>query len=104
MSTARYPENWKEIATAVKEASGWCCTKCGRVCLRPGEKPENWTLSQRKAYTLQVHHWNRDPSDNRWENLVSLCSSCHLDYHRFGQGNISPGQLSLFSEEQLARN
>ncbi|WP_339382425.1 hypothetical protein [Nostoc flagelliforme] len=53
-----YPDNWKEIATALKADCDWRCTKCGKVCLRPGEKPPDWTKSQRKAYTLQVHHWN----------------------------------------------
>jgi hypothetical protein len=97
MSSARhrYPKNWSELARAIKESANWRCQKCGRVCLRPGEQTPNWTKSQRKAYTLQVHHWNRDPSDNRIENLAPLCTGCHLSYHRFGQGNISPGQLSL---------
>ncbi len=34
-----YPKHWKELAKTIKEKSGWCCQKCGRVCLRPGEKP-----------------------------------------------------------------
>ncbi|BAY41818.1 hypothetical protein NIES2111_62140 (plasmid) [Nostoc sp. NIES-2111] len=101
MSQGVYPENWKEIATALKAASNWRCAKCGRVCLRPGEKPDNLTFSERKAHTLQVHHWNRDPSDNRLENLVCLCSGCHLSYHRFGRSNVSPGQLSLFGESKV---
>ncbi len=101
MSQGRYSQDWKQIATTVKNASDWRCTKCGKVCLRPGEKPEGSTLSQRRVYTLQVHHWNADPSDNRLENLACLCSACHLYYHRFGRGNISPGQLSLFSDECL---
>ncbi|MBW4617690.1 MAG: HNH endonuclease [Desmonostoc vinosum HA7617-LM4] len=98
MSQSRYSDNWKQLATAIKAAADWRCSKCGKVCLRPGEKPSNLTYSQRRAYNLQVHHWNRDPSDNRVENLICLCSSCHLDYHRFGRGNVSPGQLSLFEK------
>ncbi|MBD2504693.1 HNH endonuclease [Anabaena azotica] len=101
MGQGRYSDNWKQIATALKAASNWRCTKCGRACLRPGEKPTELTFSERKAYTLQVHHWNRDPSDNRVENLVCLCSGCHLSYHRFGRGNVSPGQLSLFEEQKV---
>ncbi|BBD70503.1 HNH endonuclease (plasmid) [Nostoc sp. UHCC 0926] len=96
MSTSRYPQNWKEIATSIKESFDWRCTRCNRVCLRPGQKPPELTLSQRRVYTLQVHHFNFDPSDNRLENLAPLCSGCHLYYHRFRRGNISPGQLSLF--------
>jgi hypothetical protein len=51
--------------------------------------------SQRQKISLQVHHWNRDPSDNHWTNLGCLCSSCHLIYHQHRRGNITPGQLSL---------
>jgi hypothetical protein len=96
----RYPKHWKELAKSIKENSGWRCQKCDsygalryRVCLRPGEKPNT---TKPRAYDLQVHHWNRDPSDNRPENLVALCPKCHLSYHRGGKGNISLGQLSLF--------
>ncbi|MBL1211698.1 MAG: HNH endonuclease, partial [Geminocystis sp. GBBB08] len=32
---------------------------------------------------------------NRPENLVALCNSCHLEYHRGGKSNISLDQLSL---------
>lgn len=89
----RYPDNWKELAFAVKEAANWQCQKCGRLCLKPKETlPEHL---KRRAYTLQVHHWNCDPADNRLENLVALCSSCHLTCHRRGRGNVSPGQSSL---------
>lgn len=89
----QYPKNWGELTISIKQQSNWTCYKCGRSCLRPGEKSNN---IKPRSYNLQVHHWNRDPSDNRPENLVSLCAPCHLDYHRGGKSNISPGQLSLF--------
>jgi hypothetical protein len=89
-----YPKHWKELAKNIKEKADWRCQKCGRVCLRPGEKPND--IINPRAYNLQVHHWNRDPSDNRLENLICLCSGCHLNYHRGGKGNVSVGQLSLF--------
>jgi predicted HNH restriction endonuclease len=95
MSNSRYPYNWKEIANAVKESVDWRCQKCDKLCLKPGEKTSHLTKSQRRAYTLQVHHWNFNPADNRRGNLAPLCSGCHLYYHRFGRGNISPGQLEL---------
>jgi hypothetical protein len=89
-----YPENWSELAMSVKLEAGWCCQKCGLKCIAPGKaSPPD---SKRRAYTLQVHHWNRDPGDNRRENLVALCSGCHLFYHQGGKSNVSPGQLSLW--------
>ncbi|NJN10801.1 MAG: HNH endonuclease [Richelia sp. RM1_1_1] len=69
-----YPDNWSEIATSVKLEARWCCQRCGLKCVAPGEDTSKLTLSQRRVYTLQVHHWNRDPRDNRKENLVALCS------------------------------
>ena len=83
-----YPKHWKELAKAIKEKANWCCQKCYRS-LPPDKNP------QRRTH-LQVHHWNRDPSDNRPENLAPLCPKCHLSYHRGGKGNVSLGQLSLF--------
>ncbi|MEH1770420.1 HNH endonuclease [Nostoc sp.] len=75
MSRTRYSPDWKQIATAVKNSSDWRCSRCERSCLRPGEKPPELTLSQRRVYNLQVHHYNFDPSDNRLENLAPLCSA-----------------------------
>jgi 5-methylcytosine-specific restriction endonuclease McrA len=91
-----YPDNWSEIATSIKQEAGWCCQKCGLKCVVPGEDTSKLSLSKLRTYNLQVHHWNRNPADNRKDNLVALCSSCHLHYHRGGKSNISPGQLSLW--------
>lgn len=30
-STGDYPENWPEIARAVKDEAGWCCVRCGHL-------------------------------------------------------------------------
>jgi hypothetical protein len=48
-----------------------------------------------------VHHRNRIPEDNRPENLIALCTACHLSYHNRGQSNVSPGQLSLFPDDGI---
>lgn len=29
------------------------------------------------AIAVEVHHVNGDPGDNRLENLLGVCSSCH---------------------------
>jgi hypothetical protein len=90
-----YPENWTEISNKVKVAANYQCERCGRYGLPPGKRYVKIDRSQRQKISLQVHHWNRDPSDNHWTNLGCLCSYCHLTYHQQRRGNISPGQLSL---------
>ncbi|MFL9458606.1 MULTISPECIES: HNH endonuclease [Nostocales] len=92
----RYPQNWNEIAQAIKEKSGWRCTKCGLQCLRPSDDASQLSRSEKAARMLTVHHQNYIPEDNRLENLRALCSACHLAYHTRRRSNVSPGQLSLF--------
>jgi hypothetical protein len=93
----RYPSNWSDIALSVKEKAAWRCRHCHRQCLRPGEKSKDITRSEWTKATLCVHHANFIPEDNRLENLIPLCTPCHLAMHSGCRGNISPGQLSLFS-------
>ena len=74
MNQALYPKNWKEIATAIKDAAGWKCEECGKQCRRPGEP----FVTHRN--TLTVAHLNHIPADVRPENLKALCAPCHLRY------------------------
>ncbi|MCT7996545.1 HNH endonuclease [Laspinema olomoucense] len=92
---SRYPKDWQQIALTIKEKAGWRCSKCNRQCLRPGDSTKHLTKSERAKLTLTVHHHNRMPEDNRLENLIALCTSCHLSYHNRQQSNIPPGQLSF---------
>ncbi|NER31122.1 MAG: HNH endonuclease [Symploca sp. SIO1C4] len=96
MERWRYPDNWEEIALEVKNAARWCCRRCGKQCLQPGESKEGLTPSDRARLTLTVHHANYLPEDNRLENLVPLCAPCHLLAHAGKKKNASPGQLSLW--------
>jgi hypothetical protein len=61
-----YPPDWKAIATAVKEAAGWRCIRCGAAHVN------------RAGHTLTVHHADLNPGNNRWWNLLALCCPCHL--------------------------
>ncbi|MEG4286362.1 HNH endonuclease [Microcoleus sp. A006_D1] len=96
----RYPDNWQSIALLVKESALWRCTKCNQQCLPSGTK-SGLTKSERLKVTLTVHHRNRIPEDNRLENLVALCTACHLSYHNRRESNVSPGQLSLFADDAM---
>ena len=71
---SKYPDDWKAIATAVKEAAGWKCEPCGKQCYFPNES----VTDTRRVLT--VAHINHVESDCRPENLVAACSVCHLRY------------------------
>lgn len=74
MERERYPDNWQEIAYAVKEADSWRCQKCGKQCRKPGEPFDT------HKRTLTVSHLNHTPEDVRIENLMAMCAPCHLKY------------------------
>ena len=97
MDRSRYPDNWEQIAYKIKSKSGWKCQECKFQCLKPNEDRSKLTKSERTKLTLTVHHRNYKPEDNNENNLVALCSACHLYYHRRKKGSESIGQLSLFN-------
>lgn len=101
MSKSRYPKNWKKLATTIKESAGWRCQKCCRQRIWPGDDISGLSKSERGSRTLVVHHWNYTPEDSRPENLIALCTGCYLSFHNRGQGNVAPGQLSLFGAPEL---
>ncbi len=93
----RYPKDWNAIAHSVKSAADWKCQHCGKVCLRPGEKPKTTKRSEWTHMVLTVHHADFTPENNNQENLIPLCAPCHLALHaRTKRSNTSPGQLSLW--------
>lgn len=72
MERNRYPEDWQQIATAVKEEADWKCEECGKQCRRPGEPFDT------HRRTLTVHHKDHIPENCERSNLVALCAPCHL--------------------------
>ena len=83
-STSEYPNNWTEIAKAVKEAAGWKCVRCGKP-----HDPEN-------GYTLTVHHLDIDPSNCAWWNIPALCQRCHLSI----QGRVVMERFYMFEHSE----
>lgn len=61
-----YPDNWRDIAHAVKEEAGWCCVRCGH--------PHDPSAGR----TLTIHHADMNPGNSVWWNLLPLCQACHL--------------------------
>lgn len=68
MERHRYPDNWDEIATQVKEEAGWKCEECGKQCRRLGEPFDT------HRRTLTVHHRDHTPENCERSNLVALCA------------------------------
>jgi hypothetical protein len=65
-STGAYPDNWTEIAIAVKDAAGWQCVRCGH--------PHDIA----SGHMLTVHHLDLNPANCAWWNTPALCQRCHL--------------------------
>jgi len=72
-----YPDNWTEIALAMKNWAGWKCEACGHK-----HDPE-------AGYCLTVHHLNGVKMDCDWRNLLVCCQRCHLHI----QSRYVPGQF-----------
>jgi 5-methylcytosine-specific restriction endonuclease McrA len=92
--TLEYPDNWTEIAAAIKQAAGYRCNRCGLKCLPSNDSYRHLDLSLRRKLSAQVHHIDGNPARNDGANLVCLCSGCHLRMHRH-RPQPTPGQLSL---------
>src|SRR6185436_205913 len=65
-SIGKYPQNWNEIAIAVKDEAGWNCVRCGHAHDIPA------------GYMLTVHHLDLHPNNCAWWNIPALCQKCHL--------------------------
>ena len=74
MDRTKYPANWDEIASRIKDQAGWKCEQCGKQCRFPGEEFDT------HKRTLTCAHINHVEMDCRPENLVALCPRCHLAY------------------------
>ncbi len=92
--TSDYPDNWPQIATAIKQAAGYRCDRCGLKCLPPARSYRHLDRKLRRRLSAQVHHVDRNPAHNERANLVCVCAGCHLRLHRH-YPKPTPGQLSL---------
>lgn len=81
-----YPDEWEDIASAVKREAGWKCVRC-----RHPHDPF-------RRRTLTVHHFDGDKGNcARW-NLMALCQSCHLTV----QGRVDPATPIMFTPSAWA--
>ena len=61
-------KEWEERSAAIKEKRGSRCEVCGAV--------SSWESPP------VIHHLNEDTKDNREENLLIVCYSCHDGIHQ----------------------
>ncbi len=62
-----YPENWDEVRQVIMKRDERQC----QICFGYGR--------------LHVHHKDEDKSNCDYDNLVTLCASCHMRGHRLNK-------------------
>jgi hypothetical protein len=121
MNRSLYPDNWDEIATAIKDAASWRCQDCDRCCRRPGESLDEFCTriigvdepailrrleiqAHPQRFTLTVAHLDHRPENCHPDNLRALCSGCHCRYdlsqmpRKKQLKQERAGQLTLFAD------
>lgn len=75
----RYPENWKAISRARREAAGWRCEGSPAYpdCRAVNGEPHPVTGSK---VVLTVAHLDHAPENVADDNLRAWCQRCHLTY------------------------
>lgn len=86
-----YIDLWRQVSEAVREKSGWRCASCKEHLPHPA-----------KSFYLEVHHKDKDKSNNAESNLVSLCVTCHANVDEWHQRNYATG-LNRLKVEEYAR-
>lgn len=69
-----YDRQWQKVRT-IKLSNDPYCERC--------------KSNHRIVPAVMVHHKDRDSKNNRYENLESICRSCHNEEHKeevFGHG------------------
>jgi hypothetical protein len=77
-----YPKNWKQLATACKDAAGWCCTICKVL---HGSTRVSWAGREYKVYMVAAHRDHDRSNPN--PVLICCCPSCHWRYYRYRPGH-----------------
>lgn len=74
-----YAEWFRQMRPLILERDASQC----RVCSVPDQLvPTGRSDHQQWKSLLVVHHLNEVPADNRPENLILLCSPCHMRHHK----------------------
>jgi len=81
-----YPNLWKRglIQERVRERANHCCEQCGMEFHEGTNIAKEAIRRDGLPYVGTCHHIDYDKSNNRMENLVYLCQSCHYIIHMIG--------------------
>jgi 5-methylcytosine-specific restriction endonuclease McrA len=60
-----YSSNWNEIRKIIYKRDNWHCQECNIHC---------WSNGKSK---IQCHHIDYNEKNNDFDNLITLCASCH---------------------------
>ena len=76
----------KRCKEAILKKYKKCCKDCRKKLVTKNITYTPYTTCSPKTITvermnLHIHHKNGNDKDNRWSNLVLLCSSCHRKRH-----------------------
>lgn len=90
----------EELEEAVFDRWANACVICGR-------RPEEWLetdLGERRQDKLSFHHVNGDDTNDRVENIIPLCQSCHVHIHRVDEPPYRMWHRQLPIEDRHAWN
>ena len=90
----------KEFEKAVLDRWGDECIVCTR-------RPEEWLTTNcgnRSQARLSFHHVNGDDTDDRVENVIPVCQSCHIHIHRVDEPPYRKWHRQLPIEHRNAWN
>jgi hypothetical protein len=96
LDPTRYRLDWDDFSHSLKCAADWTFQQCGKACRQKGEAVETFAnrLFQPKSatcleavqhpqkYCLTVAHLDQNPANDSTDNLLALCTPCHLNYDR----------------------
>ena len=87
----RYHPEWDTVSRYVRELFDFFCARCNKDCRN----------SKNADSVLQVHHIDENPGNNELENLIPLCSSCHLKIEKEARlhAPYNAIQLELFENQ-----
>ncbi len=92
---SRYHPEWNTVSRYVRELFNFYCARCGKEC----------SVKTNPDMVLQVHHIDENPGNNDLENMIPLCSSCHLKIEKEARLHAPnhEKQLELFENQSYMK-